>query len=174
MFTRKANRRGINTLMVVTAVMIVSRQGPALPSSPQNAFPVSIRVDAGQSLGPLRPIWRFFGADEPNYAYMTDGRALLAQLGQLAPERVYFRTHNLLTSGDGTPGLKWGSTNAYREDGQGNPIYDWTILDRIFDVYLERGVKPYVEIGFMPEALSTSPSPYRHSWTPTAKYDAIF
>jgi xylan 1,4-beta-xylosidase len=174
MFTRKANGRGFSALMVVTAIMIVGHQGPALPSSRQNAFPVAIRVDAGQSLGPLRPIWRFFGADEPNYAYMKDGRALLAQLGQLAPDRVYFRTHNLLTSGDGTPGLKWGSTNAYREDAQGRPVYDWTIVDRIFDTYRERGVRPYVQIGFMPQDLSTRPLPYRHSWTPTAKYDAIF
>ena len=38
------------------------------------AFPVTIRVDAGQPLGELAPIWRFFGADEPNYATMKDGR----------------------------------------------------------------------------------------------------
>ena len=42
------------------------------------AFPVTIRVDAGQPLGELAPIWRFFGGDEPNYAYMKDGRKLLA------------------------------------------------------------------------------------------------
>jgi xylan 1,4-beta-xylosidase len=87
---------------------------------------------------------------------------------------VYFRTHNLLTSGDGTPALKWGSTNAYREDEKGNPVYDWTILDRIFDTYLQQGLKPYVQIGFMPKDLSTKPLPYQHSWTPTAKYDEIF
>ena len=71
-----------------------------------------------KSLGPLRPIWRFFGADEPNYATMPNGKKLLGELGELAPESVYFRTHNLLTSGDGTPALKWGSTNAYREDAR--------------------------------------------------------
>src|ERR671911_48877 len=140
----------------------------------RDSFAVTIEVDAQKPLGPLHPIWRFFGADEPNYAYMKDGRALLSELGQLAPGRVYFRTHNLLTSGDGTPALKWGSTNAYREDAQGRPVYDWTIVDRIFDTYLERGVRPYVQIGFMPQDLSTRPSPYKHSWTPSAKYDEIF
>lgn len=59
-------------------------------------FAVSIRVDASSDAGPLQPIWRFFGADEPNYAYMPNGKKLLGQLGQLAPKRVYFRTHNLL------------------------------------------------------------------------------
>ncbi len=56
----------------------------------------------------------------------------------------------------------------------GKPIYDWTIVDRIFDTYLERGVKPYVQIGFMPQAMSVKPEPYKHAWTPAAKYDEIY
>ena len=127
---------------------------------------VSIRVDVSRETGELRPVWRFFGADEPNYAYMKDGRRLLGELGELRPRDVYFRAHNLLTSGDGTPALKWGSTNAYTEDAAGRPIYDWIIVDRIFDTYLARGVRPYVELGFMPQALSTRPEPYQHEWRP--------
>ena len=105
------------------------------PQAPQTApaFPVSIRVDAGKSTGPLKQIWRYFGADEPNYAYMKNGRKLIGELGDLAPKQVFFRAHNLLTSGDGTPALKWGSTGVYSEDPEGKPVYNWTILDRIFD-----------------------------------------
>jgi len=105
---------------------------------------------------------------------MKNGRRLIADLGQLAPNRVYFRTHNLLTSGDGTPALKWGSTGAYSEDANGKQIYNWTILDRIFDTYLKNGVRPYVQIGFMPRDLSIKPEPYQHKWTSTAKYEEIF
>jgi xylan 1,4-beta-xylosidase len=130
------------------------------------SFPVEVTVDADSDEGPVTAPWRFFGADEPNYATMKDGRATLATLGALDPGHVYFRAHNLLTSGDGTPALKWGSTNAYTEDADGNPVYDWHIVDRIFDTYLVRGVKPFVEIGFMPEALSTRPQPYQHDWRP--------
>jgi xylan 1,4-beta-xylosidase len=138
------------------------------------ALPINITIDASQRKGELKPIWRFFGADEPNYAYMKDGQKLLKELGELRPRHVYFRTHNLLTTGDGTPALKWGSTNVYNEDANGNPVYDWTIVDRIFDTYLQRGVKPYVQIGFMPKALSIKPEPYQHRWTPGAKYDEIY
>jgi xylan 1,4-beta-xylosidase len=144
------------------------------PALAAESFPVAIRVNAAKSTGDLKPIWRFFGADEPNYAYMQHGKKLLAELGELAPKRVFFRTHNLLTSGDGTPALKWGSTGAYREDAQGKPIYDWTILDRIFDTYLERGVRPYAQIGFMPKDLSIKPEPYQHKWTPRARYEEIY
>src|SRR5688572_27019115 len=146
----------------------------ALAQDAGAAFPVQIRVDAAKPRGELKPIWRFFGADEPNYAYMKDGSKLLGELGELSPRNVYFRAHNMLTTGDGTPALKWGSTNAYTEDAGGRPIYDWTITDRIFDAYLTRGVRPYAQIGFMPKALSTKPEPYEHKWTPKAKYDEIY
>jgi xylan 1,4-beta-xylosidase len=144
--------------------------------APASATPrvVNIRLDAARTKGPWNPIWRFFGADEPNYAYLKDGRKLLGELGQLEPPTVYFRTHNLLCSGDGTPALKWGSTGAYREDAQGNPLYDWRLLDRIFDTYLQRGVKPYIEIGFMPEAMSIHPQPYQHHWNPAEKHNDLF
>jgi len=145
-------------LLISTALAVVTTH-----SSPgADAFPVTVHVDAAKPQGELRPFWRFFGADEPNYAYMTHGKKPLAELGELRPKQVYFRTHNLLTSGDGTPALKWGSTGAYNEDTDGNPTYDWTILDRIFDTYLERGIRPYAQIGFMPKDLSIKPEPYRH------------
>src|SRR5438093_390480 len=126
--------------------------------------PVSIPVDASRSLGPLRPGWRYFGYDEPNFTYLKDARELLSELAALSPVPVYVRTHNLLPTGDGTPALKWGSTNVYTEDASGKPRYDWTIIDRIFDTYVERKMKPLVEIGFMPESLSTKPQPYRHGF----------
>ena len=105
---------------------------------------------------------------------MKDGEKLLRKLGEMGPEQVFFRVHSLLVTGDGTPALKWGSTNAYTEDENGNPIYNWKIIDHIFDTYLERNIKPYVQIGFMPEAMSTNPQPYQHSWTAHAKYHEIF
>lgn len=135
---------------------------------------VSIGVDAAHPTGPLKPIWRFFGADEPNYATMPDGRKLLGDLGRLRPRDTYFRAHNLLCTGDGTPALKWGSTNIYTEDAQGNPIYDWTIVDAIFDSCFAQGVRPFAQLGFMPKALSTQrEGPYQHSWKPGVRYKDI-
>ena len=137
-------------------------------------LPVQIRVDAAQPRGALKPIYRFFGADEPNYAYMKDGRRLLRDIGSLGEPQEYFRAHSLLVTGDTAPALKWGSTNAYTEDAAGKPIYDWTTIDRIFDAYLAGGVKPYAQIGFMPKALSTKPDPYQHEWRPGFPYNDIY
>jgi len=126
--------------------------------------PVQIQVDVRTNEGPVRPVWSFFGYDEPNYTYAENGKKLLGELRGLSAAPVYVRVHNLLTSGDGTASLKWGSTNAYAEDSAGNPVYDWRIVDRIFDTFREKGITPLVEVGFMPEALSTHPQPYKHDF----------
>jgi len=132
--------------------------------SQETAQDISIRVHADQPDGPMIPIWNYFGYDEPNYTYAPNGRKLLGELAALSPTPVYVRVHNLLTTGDGSASLKWGSTNVYTENAAGKPAYSWTIVDRIFDTFHEARIKPLVEIGFMPEALSTHPQPYRHNF----------
>ena len=133
-----------------------------------------INVDLSKTKEKMKPIYAWFGYDEPNYTYMKDGKKLLSEIAALSPVPVYVRAHSLLVTGDGIPNLKWGSTNAYTEDAQGNPIYDWTIIDQIFDTYVQRGMKPLAQIGFMPEALSTHPVPYKHNWKPGDKYNDIY
>ena len=128
---------------------------------------IVLKVDLSSETGTMNPAWAWFGYDEPNYTYMKEGKKLLSEIAELSPVPVYVRTHNLLTTGDGTASLKWGSTNVYTEDKNGNPVYDFTIIDKIFDTFIERGMKPLVELGFMPEALSVGPAPYRHSWPET-------
>ncbi|MGH9514592.1 MAG: GH39 family glycosyl hydrolase [Terriglobales bacterium] len=130
----------------------------------ETAPAVTVHVDISHAQAPFRPVWNFFGYDEPNYTYAPNGKKLLGEIAALSSAPAYIRVHNLLTSGDGSASLKWGSTNAYTEDASGNPIYNWHIVDRIFDTFHQARLKPLVEIGFMPEALSTHPQPYRHNF----------
>ena len=135
---------------------------------------IEISVDLNTKKGPMDPIYAWFGYDEPNYTYMKDGKKLLTEIAELSPIPVYVRVHNLLSSGDGTPALKWGSTNAYTENELGEPVYNWTLTDSIFDIYVQRGMHPLVELGFMPRDLSSKPEPYQHSWRPGAPYSDIY
>jgi hypothetical protein len=135
-------------------VFLVAALAPVLMPAQE---PVVIQVDAAAQLGSFRPIYSYFSYDEPNYTYMKYGPKLVEELSRLSYAPVYIRAHHLLCTGDGTAGLKWGSTNAYTEDANGRPVYDWTIVDRIFDTYMREHAKPFVEIGFMPEALSGHP-----------------
>lgn len=134
----------------------------------------SVKVDLAATEGKMKPIWSWFGYDEPNYTYMKDGKKLLGEIAALSYVPVYVRAHSLLVTGDGKAALKWGSTNVYTEDANGNPVYDWHIVDSIFDTYIKLGMKPLAQIGFMPEALSTHPQPYKHNWKPGDKYGDIF
>ena len=143
-------------------------------SWPQQA-PRSVNIQAhfDQPDGQLPPVWNYFGYDEPNYTYSPNGKKLLGELAASNAAPIYIRTHNLFTTGDGSASLKWGSTNVYTEDSFGHPIYSWDILDRIFDTFHAAGVKPLVELGFMPKPLSTHPEPYRHDF-PQGKVGDIY
>ena len=141
----------------------------------QGVTPVPIEVDLSRKVGEMYPMWAYFGYDEPNYTYSWEGKKLLTELAELSPVPIYVRAHNLLNTHEGPPSApKWGSTNAYTEDAAGNPVYDWTMVDSIVDIYVNRGMKPLIEIGFMPKALSTNPEPYRHYWKPGDPYNKIY
>jgi xylan 1,4-beta-xylosidase len=134
---------------VVGVAGTAAAQGSSLDTSKA----VEIKVDLAKKVGRYEPIYRWFGYDEANYTTAPNGRKLLSELREMSPVPVYIRAHHLLTSGDGTPELKWSSTGVYHEDAQGRPVYDWKILDGIFDAYKAAGVKPMVELGFMPKDL---------------------
>ncbi|MBN2861918.1 MAG: beta-xylosidase [Bacteroidales bacterium] len=150
----------MRSLLIIPGLLILSYF-----SAGAQEKPVRLEIDAGISVGEMRPIYAFFGYDEPNYSYRENGRKLLAEIADLSPVPVYVRTHNLLTSKEGEPDLKWGFTNVYTEDSRGNPVYDWTLLDSILNAQTDNGLLPLVELGFMPKALSTQPEPYRHEWS---------
>ena len=156
------------------AALLLAAAAPLCVAESTAPSPVKLAIDATKVKGPMTPIWAWFGYDEPNYTTAPNGKKLLSDIAALSPVPVYVRTHNLMTSGDGSYALKWGSTNMYSEDKDGKPVYDWTIIDRIFDTYIERGMKPLAQIGFMPEALSQRPQPYRHHWKPGPPYPALF
>jgi xylan 1,4-beta-xylosidase len=145
---------------VAFALVLALLQTPSLRADPA----VDIVVHADRPATGLRPIWNYFGYDESLTTITPEGRHLLAELNKLSDtEPIRIRVHHLHTSGDGTLALKWSSTNVYTEDDAGNPVYDWTKIDEIFDELTRPGIEPFVQAGFMPQALSAAPEPY----TPT-------
>jgi xylan 1,4-beta-xylosidase len=160
---------GVSYLAVLGLALIhvgmLSAQGTQPPPpSPATGKPVSIEVDLKKPIGPYKPIYSWFGYDEGNYATMPDGKRLLRELHDLSPVPIYIRSHHLLTSGDGVPELKWSSSNVYSEDGQHKPVYDFKIIDQIFDEYKAAGVRPMVELGFMPKDLAAELPDYHEPY----------
>lgn len=148
-------------LQTVTQIALAQGRFPAAPPPHAAGTSVSIQVDLARVVGPYKPIYSWFGYDEANYTTMRHGTQLLRELHDLSPVPVYIRAHHLLTSGNGEAELKFSSTNVYTEDVHGKPVYDFKIFDGIFDAYKATGVRPMVELGFMPEALAAD-LPDRH------------
>ncbi len=140
-------------------VLLAALLAPAIPAAAQPAA-VTIAVDLTRTVGPYTPLYAWFGYDEANYTTMRDGKQLLRTLRDLSPVPVQIRVHHLFSSGDGVAALKWSSTNVYTEDAEGRPVYDFTILDAIFDEFMAVGVVPMVELGFTPKALTSGTQPY--------------
>jgi xylan 1,4-beta-xylosidase len=84
------------------------------------------------------------GADFPGTLIRDDS---LAQLKTAKDELGfrYIRFHGIFHDVLGT----------YKVVG-GKPVYDWTKIDYLYDKLLAIGIKPFVELGFTPEAMKTS------------------
>src|SRR4051812_7852020 len=96
------------TVTLAFGVWIASRPAPVRAQ----ASGVDVAVDATAAGTPLERVWPHHGFDEANYATTSTGKALLATLAAAHTAPVYVRTHFLLNTGNGSPSLKWGSTNA--------------------------------------------------------------
>ena len=165
----KSNSRLLIRMLIVSGIgtqLLASGQIGTRHSSHSSAQalssePVSVQVDLTKATGKYKPIYSWFGYDEANYTTMRHGTELLKELHDLSPVPVYIRVHHLFTSGDGKAELKFSSTNVYTEDAGGKATYDFTILDGIFDAFMSAGVRPLVELGFMPKDLAAD-LPDRH------------
>lgn len=74
-------------------------------------------------------------------------------------------------------GLFCDDVGIYREDeidGKTTPFYNFTYLDRILDSYLEYGIRPFLELGFMPGKLKTGEQTifyWKGNVTPPVSYE---
>jgi xylan 1,4-beta-xylosidase len=141
-------------MLILVLVLIGALGIPLAGAQNVSSQAVTIQVDLTKRVAPYTPIYRWFGYDESNYTTMKYGKQLLRELHDLSPEPVYIRAHHLLTSGTGVAELKWSSSNVFSLDANGKPVYDFTITDQTFDEYQKAGVRPFVELGFMPKDLA--------------------
>lgn len=114
---------------------------------------VQICVDASRRIGKLEHLWNYIGYDECNYTHSPGGQALIGKIGTLE-KPYYIRAHHMLCTGICHGFYKWGSTNIYTEDRNGNPVYNYETIDRIIDIWLQNNCIPFFELGFMPKDLA--------------------
>jgi xylan 1,4-beta-xylosidase len=104
-----------------------------------------IKIDFDKSSGPLNTMFReCIGAGRANEGLRADWQQQLAMVKQDCGFK-YIRMHGLLTDDMGV----------YREDENGNPEYNYQYIDVLHDYILSIGMKPFIELGFMPWALAS-------------------
>ena len=137
---------------------------------------VQVRVDASRSIGPLEHKWEIaLGSEHLSYMFKGDLNEHVKAAGaglragnKLAHDTLgirYIRAHGILMD----------DPSVYTEDAAGNPHYDWTKVDKLYDMLRADGLKPFVELSFMPAALAANPGAprifkYRASSSPPKDY----
>jgi len=132
-------------LAVVTAFCINVPLIEAQVNSPQDV----IVVDANAATHPFPHFWeRMFGSGRAILSLRDSYRQDLREVKQVT-DFVYVRFHAILHD----------EVGVYGEDEQGNAIYNFSYVDQIYDGLLAQGVRPFVEISFMPKRLAAKEAP---------------
>jgi len=103
------------------------------------------------------------GAGRANEGLRADWQQQLAVVKKECDFK-YIRMHGLLTDDMGV----------YREDRKGNPEYNFQYIDALYDYLLSIGIRPFVELGFMPSALASGKQSifwWRGNVTPPKDYN---
>ena len=129
----------------------------ALLSDAQPAgSPEIIKVDSSAQSHPFPHIWeQMFGSGRANISLREDYRRDLRSVKEITGFK-YVRFHAILDDENGV----------YDEDKTGNPIYNFSYVDQIYDGLLANGVKPFVELSFMPRKLAANLTPHPFWYKP--------
>jgi len=106
-----------------------------------------VSADLQQTNGALNTMFKFcVGAGRANEGLRADWQRQLAYAHRECGF-TYIRMHGLFTDDMGV----------YREDSHGVPQYNWQYIDELYDFLQRIGMKPFVELSFMPNALASGP-----------------
>lgn len=123
-----------------------------------------IDIDIARIKGPLNKTFNMtVGAGRANEGLRADWQQQLAEIKKDAGFR-YIRMHGLLSDDMGV----------YRIDSRGNELYNFQYIDALYDYLLSIGVKPFVELGFMPSAMASGDKTifwWRGNVTPPRSYE---
>lgn len=128
--------------IVLVLFLLLSFFAPA--AFAQQPTTETITIDAHAATTPLPHFWEeMFGSGHANLAMRANYRKDMRTVKNVT-DFSYVRFHGILDDENGV----------YTEDAQGNPVYNFSYVDHIYDGLLAEGVRPYVEISFMPKALA--------------------
>ncbi|HVZ83580.1 MAG TPA: hypothetical protein VG893_07875 [Terracidiphilus sp.] len=125
---------------------------PAAGSSAQAQQ--TVEIDAHAPVTPFPHFWeQMFGSGRAILSLRESYRSDLRAVKQVTDFR-YVRFHAIFHD----------ELGVYNEDEHGNPVYNFSYVDQVYDGLLKNGVKPFVEISFMPRKLAFNPDALHPFW----------
>ncbi len=143
----------LRDIQVVGLTMLLLSAVDPSTAQPQ---PEIIRVDTAATARPFPHYWeQMFGSGRANLTMRESWRQDLRATRAVTDFR-YVRFHDIFHDHNGV----------YSETKDGTPIYNWSYVDQIYDGLLSIGVRPFVELSFMPSALAASQKPHPFWYKP--------
>ncbi len=140
-----ANRPSIQFAALLGSLALAALALPAASTSAAAAEPVRLHLDAKAQGQPFPHFWeQMFGSGRASLAMRADYLADLKTVHD-ATGFKYVRFHAILHD----------EVGVYDEDKDGNAVYNFNYVDNIYDKLLAQGVRPFVELGFMPKKLAS-------------------
>jgi xylan 1,4-beta-xylosidase len=136
-----------------------SEPSPPLAATPESGSAgVWVRVDASRETGPLNRVWELaIGSEHPAYYLKEDAGRGLRNAG-VALRRANKRLHDAFgIRYVRAHGVLMDALASYSETADGKPVYDWSGIDLVYDMMRSDGLRPIVELSFMPAALAVNP-----------------
>lgn len=157
-------------LLAGCTVSATAQQPASAAKTPAGAPAQAITVDTAAQGQPFPHFWeKMFGSGRAHLVMRAQYQKDLTKVKKVT-NFTYVRFHGILDDGNGV----------YSVGKDGKPEYNWTYVDHIYDALLAHGIKPYVEISFMPNALAAKPIHQSFWYHPNisppasyAKWDAL-
>jgi xylan 1,4-beta-xylosidase len=135
------------------AAMIAVSIGPVPAAIAQEE---TITIDATGAAKPFPHFWeRMFGSGRAVLTLRESYRDDLRAAKQIT-NFEYVRFHAIFHD----------ELGVYDQDKEGQPVYNFSYVDQIYDGLLAAGVKPFVELSFMPRKLAANPAPHPFWYKP--------
>jgi len=150
-------RRSVCVLTLVASALALLC-GPPGAEAGQEPSPAAqaetIVIDASATAHPFPHFWeKMFGSGRAILSLRESYRRDLRETKRITGFE-YVRFHAIFQD----------ETGFYDEDKDGKPLYNFSYVDQIYDGLLENGVKPFVELSFMPKKLASDPAALHAFW----------
>jgi xylan 1,4-beta-xylosidase len=150
----RRHARVFTCIVCVTLTLFCMQRASTQPAGRPQTLAEAIEIDANAASHPLPHFWeKMFGSGRAILALRESYRSDLREAKRITGLE-YVRFHAVFHD----------EVGLYDEDSSGQPVYNFSYIDQIYDGLLDNHVRPFVELSFMPKKLTSDPNAIHPFW----------